>query len=422
MREIKYLLILILLPFGMAAQTNQVLTLDQANAMAAKNYPGMRQKALTQKSSSIAMDNLQKNYLPQVSLSAQATYQSAVTEVPIKIPAFAFEPLSKDQYRALLDVNQLIYDGGSINEQKKIQLWNDKIEDQKIEVELQRLKERINQVYFNALFADEQLSLTKLIEKDLDAGISRVEAQVKNGTAYRSALATLKAEKLKNDQRAIEWQASRVGLINVLSEFIGTALPETIKLEWPNTNSISLADTITRSELGLLNYQDSLLQQKNRLIDVRNRPKFSAFVQGGYGRPGLNFLVNEFDFFYTTGIRAHWQLSSLYTSKKDREQLEVNRQVLEVQRDNFLLQTRTQQIQQQAEIRKWASLLKTDEEIIVLKTEVKDAAKAQLDNGVITASDYIREVNAEDQARLNKVFHQLQWVQSIINYQTISGK
>jgi outer membrane protein TolC len=382
----------------------------------------MRQKALNQKSSTIVIDNLQKNYLPQVNLSAQASYQSAVTEVPIKNPAFAFEPLSKDQYRALLDVNQLIYDGGSISEHKKIQVWNDKIENQKIEVELQKLRERINQVYFSALFADEQLSLTRLIEKDIDAGISRVEAQVKNGTAYRSALATLKAEKLKNDQRATEWRASRVGLINVLSEYIGSPLPDTIKLEWPNTNNISLGDTIVRSELGLLNFQDSLLQQKNRLIDVRNRPKFSAFVQGGYGRPGLNMLLNEFDFFYMTGLRANWQLSSFYTSKKDREQVDINRRMLEVQRDNFLLQTRTQQIQQQAEIRKWASLLKTDEEIIVLKTEVKDAAKAQLDNGVITASDYIREVNAEDQARLNKVFHQLQWVQSIINYQTISGK
>jgi len=422
MRELKYLLILILVPFGIAAQTSQVLTLDEANARAAKNYPGMRQKALNQKSSTIAIDNLQKNYLPQVNLSAQASYQSAVTEVPIKNPAFAFEPLSKDQYRALLDVNQLIYDGGSISEHKKIQVWNDKIENQKIEVELQKLRERINQVYFSALFADEQLSLTRLIEKDIEAGISRVEAQVNNGTAYRSALATLKAEKLKNDQRATEWRASRVGLINVLSEYIGSPLPDTIKLEWPNTNNISLGDTIVRSELGLLNFQDSLLQQKNRLIDVRNRPKFSAFVQGGYGRPGLNMLLNEFDFFYMTGLRANWQLSSFYTSKKDREQVDINRRMLEVQRDNFLLQTRTQQIQQQAEIRKWASLLKTDEEIIVLKTEVKDAAKAQLDNGVITASDYIREVNAEDQARLNKVFHQLQWVQSIINYQTISGK
>ena len=157
-----------------------------------------------------------------------------------------------------------------------------------------------------------------MIDKDLDAGISRVDAQVKNGTAYRSALSLLKAEKLKNNQRATEWQATRVGLIEVLSEFIGSALAESIKLEWPNANNIMLTDTINRSELGLLNFQDSLLQQKNRLIDVRNRPKFSAFLQGGYGRPGLNMLVNEFDFFYMTGIRANWQLSSLYTSKKDR--------------------------------------------------------------------------------------------------------
>lgn len=422
MRVIKYLTLFLLLPFGMAAQQITVLTLEEANALAAKNYPLLRQKALTQKSSGLALDNLQTNYLPQVSISAQATYQSAVTEVPIKTPALQFEPLSKDQYRALLDVSQLIYDGGSISEQRKVQLWNDKIEDQKIEVELQKLRERINQVYFNALFAEEQITLTRLIDKDLDAGISRVDAQVKNGTAYRSALSTLKAEKLKNGQRETEWQATRTGLVRVLSEFIGSPLSESVKLEWPNAKTVMLTDTINRSELSLLNFQDSLLQQKDRLIDVRNRPKFSAFVQGGYGKPGLNMLLNEFDFFYMTGIRASWQLSSLYTSKKDRQLLEVNRQVLEVQRDNFLLQTRTQQIQQQAEIRKWASLLKTDEEIIVLKTEIKDAAKAQLDNGVINASDYIREVNAEDQARLNKVFHQLQWVQSIINYQTISGQ
>ena len=422
MRIVKCIWLFLLLPFGIAAQNISVLTLDEANALAAKNYPLLRQKALTQKSSGLALDNLQTNYLPQVSISAQATYQSAVTEVPIKTPAFQFEPLSKDQYRALLDVNQLIYDGGSISEQRKVQLWNDKIEDQKIEVELQKLRERINQVFFNALFAEEQITLTRLIDKDLDAGISRVDAQVKNGTAYRSALSTLKAEKLKNMQRETEWQATRTGLVQVLSEFIGSTLAESVKLEWPNAKHVILTDTINRSELSLLNFQDSLLQQKDRLIDVRNRPKFSAFLQGGYGKPGLNMLLNEFDFFYMTGIRANWQLSSLYTSKKERQILEVNRQVLEVQRDNFLLQTRTQQIQQQAEIRKWASLLKTDEEIIGLKTEIKDAAKAQLDNGVITASDFIREVNAEDQARLNKVFHQLQWVQSIIHYQTISGQ
>jgi outer membrane protein TolC len=422
MQVVKYVWLFLMIPVGIAAQNINILTLDDANTLAAEHYPLLRQKALTQKSSDLVIGNLQKNYLPQVSLSAQASYQSAVTEVPIKNPAFAFEPLSKDQYRALMDINQLIYDGGSISQQKQVQLWNDKIEDQKIEVELQKLRERINQVYFSALFADEQISLTQLIQKDLEAGIGKVDAQVKNGTAYRSALSLLKAEKLKNDQRVTEWQATRTGLINVLSEFTGKLLDASVKLEWPKTSDLALTDTIKRSELNLLKLQDSLLLQKNKLIDVRNRPKISAFAQGGYGRPGLNMLLNEFDFFYVTGLRASWQLSSLYTSKKDREILEVNRQVLEVQRDNFLLQTRTLQIQQQAEIRKWASLLKTDEEIIVLKTEVKDAAKAQLDNGVITASDYIREVNAEDQARLNSVLHRLQWVQSIINYQTISGK
>ena len=167
MRILKYVWLYLLIPIGIAAQDISVLSLDEANILAAQHYPLMRQKVLTQKSSGLVLDNLQKNYLPQVSLSAQASYQSAVTEVPIKNPAFAFEPLSKDQYRALMDINQLIYDGGSISQQKKVQLWNDKIEDQKIEVELQKLRERINQVYFSALFADEQISLTQLMQKDL---------------------------------------------------------------------------------------------------------------------------------------------------------------------------------------------------------------------------------------------------------------
>jgi len=57
-----------------------------------------------------------------------------------------------------------------------------------------------------------------------------------------------------------------------------------------------------------------------------------------------------------------------------------------------------------------------------LKQQVKEAAKAQLENGVITANDYLREVNAEDQARQSRITHQLQLLQAQINYQTISGK
>jgi outer membrane protein TolC len=160
---------------------------------------------------------------------------------------------------------------------------------------------------------------------------------------------------------------------------------------------------------------------QTRLVDARNLPRLGLFLQGGYGRPGLNFLKNEFDPFYVGGVRLNWTFGGFYTSKNEKELLELNRQIVGTQKESFLLNTRASLVQQQAEIDRLQQLLDTDQEIIVLRVKVKDAAKAQLDNGVITANDYLLEVNAEDKARRNFITHQLQLLQAKINYKNISG-
>lgn len=421
-KSILFLLNLLLIAVDTAvAQGDIALTLEEAQQRAARNYPLIRQKDLVRRTSGLTIDNLRTSFLPQINLSAQASYQSAVTEVPVKIQGFAPEPLSKDQYRALMDVSQLIYDGGSFQQQQKMREWNERIELEQVEVGMQQLRESINQIYFSALFAEEQLKLTQIVDRDLDAGIRRVQAQVENGTAFRSALASLQSEKLRNLERQLEWEDTRRGLLDVLSLYIGASLSDRAKLAWPVLKDAYVTETINRSEIALLHAQDSLLQEQDRMIDVRNRPKLSAFVQGGYGRPGLDMLKNEFSPFYVAGLRVNWGLSALYTSKRDREILEVQRKVLDVQEDQFLLQTQARLRQQQSDIRKWSRLLPVDEEIIGLREQVRAATQAQLDNGVATAADYIREVNAVDQARLQLLMHKLQWIQAIVQYSTTAG-
>ncbi|MDP9230184.1 MAG: TolC family protein, partial [Bacteroidota bacterium] len=161
---------------------------------------------------------------------------------------------------------------------------------------------------------------------------------------------------------------------------------------------------------------------QNKLIQAKNQPRASLFFQGGYGRPGLNFLNNEFDLFYIGGVRLNWPLGGLYTRKNEKKMVSINKNIVDIQKETFLLNTNTQLKQQQSEIEKLQNLEKTDEEIIALRVRVKNAAKAQLENGVITANDYLREINAEDQARQTLITHQLQLLQAQINYQTISGK
>jgi outer membrane protein TolC len=415
----KWLIIVgVLFPLAGSAQ----LTLEQAYETARSNYPLIRQRALIEKTAGINIENLRKGFLPQVVLSGQASYQSDVTEVKIPVPGISIEPLSKDQYKLLADVSQTVYDGGVNKEQRQLQQLSATVEQQKLEVELYKLKERISALFLGILFYDEQLKQIELVRNDIINGIKKVEAQVNNGVAFRSNLVVLEAELLKTDQRVIEINASREGMISALSLFLNQSLSPNTRFIMPvMPASTATEPTIARPELQLFTAQDRFFDRQARLVDAKNLPKASLFFQGGYGRPGLNFLNNDFDLFYIGGVRLNWSLGGFYTQKKEKELVEVSRKMSEAQKETFLLNTRSSLTQQHAEITKLQRLLESDDQIIQLRTKVKDAAKAQLDNGVITANDYLREVNAEDLARQTRIAHQLQLLQAHINYQTISG-
>lgn len=403
------------------AQDMNPLTLERAYQLAEQHYPLIRQRDLVKKTAGLCIENIGKGYLPQLNVNGQATYQSDVTSVPVKIPGINMEEPSKDQYKLTAELSQILYDGGNINAQKQVQQVNALVEDQKVSVDMYKVKERINTLFLGVLLVDEQLKQTELLKKDIQLGIDRISAQVRNGTALRSNQQVLEAELLKNEQRKIELAANRSGLLDVLALFLGQDLPENTTLVQPSVKEGLLTETIRRPELQLFSFQDSLFKVQEKIVSAKNRPRASAFIQGGYGRPGLNMLVNDFDFFYIGGVRLNWSLGSLYTSRKEKQILATNQQMVTVQRDVFLLNTNTQLKQQAAELKKLQQLIGTDQAIIDLREKVKTASNAQLENGVITASDFLREVNAEDQARLLLIAHKLQLLQAQINYRTLSG-
>lgn len=417
-KQFTWILFGLLIACSVAAQST--LKLEEAQVKAAANYPLLRQKALVQQQAQIGVASLQKNYLPQLSLGAQATYQSEVTQLPIKLPNVNVDPLSKDQYRALLDVNQLIYDGGVIKQQQSLQRMSEQVAAQQVEVEMQKLRERINQIYLGALLLEYQLGQTAIVEKDIQAGLNRIKAQVSNGTAVKAAQASLEAELIRNQQRAIELRYSKQGLLDVLAVWMGDSTGVQYQLQKPAQEIVAAA--ISRPELRYFMLQDSVYQLQAKLVDQKTAPKLSAFAQGGYGRPGLNMLKNEFDFFYTTGLRLQWSISSLYTNKQEKELTRISSRMNEVQKDQFMLQTNAALRQQLAEVNKYKQLLATDQQLIGLRVKVKETAAAQLENGLITPADYVREVQAEDQARQNALIHEMQLLQAIIQYNTISGK
>lgn len=405
-------------PVIATAQANS-LSLDTCYALAKQNYPLIKQHELIVKSREYSLQNIAKGYLPQINISGQATYQSDVTKIPIKIPGMDIPELSKDQYKIYAEVNQPVYDGGVIAQQKKIREADAAAEEQSLEVQLYLLKSRVNQLFFGILLIDAQLRQNELTKQDIQSGLNQANAAIANGAALKSSADVLKAELLQAGQHTTELKANRKAYLSMMSLFVNRNIDErTVFIRPPTLVPSSL---INRPELLLYEDQNKILDAQNSLLTAKNRPKLSFFAQGGFGKPAFNILSNSFDPYYIGGLRLSIPLSGFYTLKNERGLIQINKKDIAVQKATFLFNTQFSLQQQNAEINKLQEVLKADDEIVPLRVNIKKTALAQLAHGVITAGDYLREVNAEDNARQTRTQHEIQLLLAQYDEQVTTG-
>ena len=338
-------------------------------------------------------------YLPQFALSAKASYQSDVTEIPVKLPGVDLKGLSKDQYQVMLELQQKIWDGGGIRMQKKQTIAEAEVEKEKLNVDMYALNDRVNDLYFGILLLDEQIKQNTLLQDELERNYRQITAYVENGIANQADLDAVKVEQLNTKQKRIDLVSSRAAYLKMLSLLVGEALsPETV-LEKPVLQSmVSAVSEIRRQE---------------KALNVRHLPQFGLFVQGAYGNPGLNMLKNEFSPYYIAGVRLSWNFGSLYTLKNDRRVIEKKRQQLDNNRDIFLFNTRLEMTQQDQAIHSLEKQMRDDDEIIRLRTNIRKAAEAKVANGTLTVTEMLRELTNESLARQSKAMHEIQRLMGI---------
>jgi len=395
------------------------VSLEQCQELAVANYPLVKQQALIEKSREYSIENASKAFLPQFGLYGQATYQSAVTKLPIQSPGMEVPVLSKDQYKIYADISQRLFDGGEIKNRKLGIEASSIVKERALNVELYKLRERVNQLFFGILTIDEQLNITDLLAQDLQNGLDKTQALVNNGVALRSNAEIVKAELLKTKQRSTELRAGRKAFTDMLGLFIGKILDENTVFSKPNP--IIPSTEIRRPELALFDARSRSLDVQQKSIDNRSIPKVDLFFQGGYGKPALNIFEPGFKPYYIGGARIRWNLSGWYTNKKEKALLSIERKNIDLEKETFLFNTRFKMKEQYAAIAKYQELLAADEEIVELRKQVKKTALIQLENGVINTSDYLREVHAEDQARLNKAIHDIQLLSALYDNKAITG-
>lgn len=416
MKKIMISLALIILSSGSWAQT-----LEECQQAAEKNYPLIKQYGLIAKTTQLTVKNIQKGWLPQVTASAQATYQSAVTAWPESMQSMYqqmglnVKGLRKDQYKIGVDLQQTIYDGGAISSQRNIAQQEGKVQEAQTETNLYQVRRRVNEMYFSLLLLNEQIQLNEDVKALLQSSEKKLSAMVKGGTAATSDLDNVRAERLSVEQQNENLKQQKQMLQRMLSVFCGLEVNNTQK-----PAPVQIASSVNhRPEMHLYNSQLELTEAKEKALDTQLRPKLGLFAQGFYGYPGLNMFEDMMNRKWSlngiVGIKLSWTVSAFYTHKNDKARLSAQREMIENAREVFLFNNKLEEIQQNENINRYQTMMKSDDEIIVLRTNVRKAAESKLTHGIIDVISLLREINNENAAKTQQSIHEIDMLKEMYN-------
>ena len=414
----KKLLFLLMLPLTMQAQT-----LQECQEAAEHNYPLIRQYDLIGKTTQLTVENIGKGWLPQVSASAQATLQSDVASWPEQIQSvyqqmgLNMKGLRKDQYRIGIDVNQTVYDGGVIRSQKEIAQRQGAIEEAQTEVTMYQVRSRVNEMYFALLLLDEQITLNADLQELLSSSEKKLESMFKHGTAAESDYLSVKAERLNVVQQATNLQAQRRTLAMMLSTFCGIEVQQVQKPV--QYTAMSSQQSVQRPELKVIEAQLRLADAQEKSLDAALMPKVGVFAQGFYGYPGYNMFEDMMRHRWSlngmVGARLSWNIGALYTRKNDKAKIQLQREMAATSRDVFLFNNNLEQMQQNENMERYRRLMADDDEIIALRSSVRKAAESKLAHGIIDVNDLLKEINAENNAQVQKSIHEIEMLKEMYN-------
>ena len=420
----KLLPAMLVLPVSTLAQ--DTLTLSYCYLMVEQNYPLAGQLDLLAGSNTLKVKNLNKNYLPQININGQASYQSDVTKVEIELPA-GFPPLqmpvlNKDWYKVTLDINQAIWDGNVTSYQKKLEDYDLQVDQTSVKAELYKLKKQVNQFYFTIILLNQNEKLLLSTKDQLYEKLKEVQAGIQYGAILQSTADALEVEIIRIEQREAETQIDRAALFNMLSELIDTEVSENTYLILPDLFLSDFNFQNQRLENQVFNLQRSRLEVMRSMVTTKWNPKFFAFGQTGIGRPALNMLSNNFEPYYIVGLKLSWTPLNWNANKNERQILDIQSNILLAQQQSFDKTLKIQSEKELSEIIKALDVMEKDQEIIALRKKISQSASSQLDNGVITSSDYVARLTEERQARLSYEIHRIQLAKAKLSYLYNQGK
>lgn len=423
---VRKILIIVLASFsvGYPSKGNQRDTLDlqYCYSKAKELSPLQKQELLNKSIHELNYKNSGSSYLPKLFINGKASYQSEVITIPglSLVPEFPIIP--KEQFNVSINLHQNIYDGGLSKHSRQIDESQLVIAEMDLETQLYRLNETINSIYFNILNLQEGL---KILDKSLENLTSQkklIESRVKNGVILESNLFNLEKQILTIEQEIISLESDRNVMYTMLSEWIGQDVTTETILLIPDSPELEQTLSINRPEMGLFESQRNLLDAQYGISNINRTPKIWAFAQGGIGQPNpMNFFEVDPETYYIFGIQLNWDIYDWGQTNRKKQVFKMQQAIVDTKQQDFERNLNISMIKQYREIEKLKEILHKDDQIIELQEMIVKSTFSELENGVITSTQYLTELNTLIQAQIKRAQHELSLSHTYVNIYTSTG-
>ncbi len=393
----------------------QTLTLKELYQAADEVNPVIQQKLYHQTINDLKEQNASLSNRPKLLISGQFTYQSDVFTLPFSNPAAELPEIPKDQFQITLGLQQKIYDGGSARLSKALSQAELESKQQSVMVELYQIRDVINQLFFSSLIIQENIKITETIRKTLENQLVEIESGVKNGVLLPSNSLILKKEIISLDQKLISLKMDFLTLQRMLSAWVGRDISPVTQLQIPKV-TVETSTDINRPELALFDFRSSQIEANQNILSIKNHPKVFAFFNGGLGRPNpFDFFETDPSGFYQAGIKIQWNIFDWNQNNNEIKALDLQKNILATQKTDFERKILISIIKDDLEIEKLEALIEKDGEILAIQKEIVKESYSQLQNGVITSTAYITEVNNQSKVEIMAKINQLNLIRTKIN-------
>lgn len=402
----------IVLFFTLELHAQDTLTIERVRQLAEQASPAGQRKDPATRIAELQARNLRLNNLPRLAFNGQATWQSDVFALPIENPLFKVPVVPKDQYRLTADVSQRLWDGGTDRLAARRYALDRDLTLAQADAEAFQVRELVTDLFFRVLLVQENQAIVRSTRSDLERRLRQVEAQVTEGVALRTAADQVRVQLLRNEQQLAGLDADEQALKAVLAAWMGRSdmnFIVTASADQLTAATLPALSLDRRPELQVYAVQRRQLELTRDQLALRFQPRIEAFLQGGFGSPNpLNFFETGFEPFAMIGLRAQWTPLDWGRGRRDAQVLALQSKNIDVQHAALEQRLLAASIRDAADFDKYARQLAQDDRIIALQEDILRRAETQVQNGVMTNTDFLAQLSLLEQARLSRKTHELQ--------------